>query len=759
MSKSDWADLDITKDELDRFSKAFKSTEFRKLFAEYCQEISDPVNRQQYEQELTQLEAERGIKVTFINPEPGYVIKTSVNGDRKAFINVAKCDKVRQPTSVRGHNEAGDRGLHWNIPYTQAPARCDVDHSGAVCPVYDVVFHPHTLHLASKNGQFRKLVTQTACEAVQQVHGVEVDTANLKFPKMSYKGMARPTIIRERNGQVLDLEPSPLDEIYPPLKEELQTATKKIQAKVKREEPAGKYATPKYHIVHRRDVELHEMTNELDAKINLTIPKELSVVVDLPLLKSTKDVTLDVTAKTVHLISEVPAKYKLKIDLPFDVDETCGKAKFDAATRKLEIILPVVRRKKLNVVDLCREDSGVESDHASHKEDSSSSGSGDEQAHLVDGCDDVFEAQEQPAKDINSNLVSQQQQPLFAVNYIVLIQFFFLIFPMQTSRTETPVNTFLDSSIAYNQPPFAYNRMKNTVALTLHVKNVAPESIILEHSATSMEIKFISIGAGHFPNHYAFYFGIPADAGTISDVRTEAWDNNVIIQLDIAGLKAINVYQAGLSKQDYQDFPCPFTEKGARVAKEPSPPMIEQHQPIVADAAIVEVVAATADEIQIDISGSPAASAVVSTAAKSKKHKKSKKKRSYSESHCEQLMADIVEEHAATQQAAKTASAANATVTCVHQKSRSVSESSNDDHHTGEPVLKGILKRRSSYNRSPSECSVDEAGNNNGKYSCSMDLGIGSFSSIPEERGGELSESVRKTVTFDKNLCRKLLFK
>lgn len=38
-------DLNLTKDELDRFSKAFKEEEFRKLFREYAEEINDPENR------------------------------------------------------------------------------------------------------------------------------------------------------------------------------------------------------------------------------------------------------------------------------------------------------------------------------------------------------------------------------------------------------------------------------------------------------------------------------------------------------------------------------------------------------------------------------------------------------------------------------------------------------------------------------------------------------------------------------------------
>lgn len=38
-------DLNLTKEELDKFSKAFKDEEFRKLFREYAEEINDPENR------------------------------------------------------------------------------------------------------------------------------------------------------------------------------------------------------------------------------------------------------------------------------------------------------------------------------------------------------------------------------------------------------------------------------------------------------------------------------------------------------------------------------------------------------------------------------------------------------------------------------------------------------------------------------------------------------------------------------------------
>lgn len=69
-------DFKLTEDELKRLSEAMKKEEFRKLLVDYAQEISDPANRELYEREIRALEAERGMDVTFIHPEPGYCIKT-----------------------------------------------------------------------------------------------------------------------------------------------------------------------------------------------------------------------------------------------------------------------------------------------------------------------------------------------------------------------------------------------------------------------------------------------------------------------------------------------------------------------------------------------------------------------------------------------------------------------------------------------------------------------------------------------------------
>lgn len=377
MSEVDWDQLDVTHDELNRFTDAFKSEEFRQLFADYCNEVNNPENRRIFEAELTQLEAERGIEVTFIHPEPGFVIKTTVDGKQKVFINVAKCDRVEAPSSERGQDvSTGESGLNWRIPYIQSKPKRDFDKSKTVCPVYDVIFHPDTLHLAKKNGVFKKLVIDTVCDAVQSTHNVQLDVVNLKYPKIGYKGGVRPTVIRKKVGESNETQTNSLiDSIYPP-----PPANESPVKNVKKSKSRGDvdYATPKYEIVHRRPVEMHELTHELDAKLNVTIPKELVVRIALPLLKSSKDVSLDVNTKSIYLCSEKPAKYKLKIQLPYEVVKADGKAQFDSEKRQLQITLPVVQEKRMTVADLCREDSGVDSDHHSPKEDNSSG-------------DDVFE--------------------------------------------------------------------------------------------------------------------------------------------------------------------------------------------------------------------------------------------------------------------------------------------------------------------------------------------------------------------------------
>lgn len=66
--------------EMNSLEQAMKDPQFRDLLAEYAKEISDPENRKRNEAEIKQMESEQGNDVKFINPEPGFVVKTALKG-------------------------------------------------------------------------------------------------------------------------------------------------------------------------------------------------------------------------------------------------------------------------------------------------------------------------------------------------------------------------------------------------------------------------------------------------------------------------------------------------------------------------------------------------------------------------------------------------------------------------------------------------------------------------------------------------------
>lgn len=199
---------------------------------------------------------------------------------------------------------------------------------------------------------------------------------------MQFKGIARPTVIRKlaKDPPPECNEPHPLENIYPakptasagiPKVLPMKTINcNKTTTTTTITKTSSDYCTPKYTIKHRHDVDLSEYTNELDAKLNRTKPRELVVDIELPLLNSSNECQLDVTENTVFLLSErAGAKYRLNINLPFNVNDKDGTAKFDTDTRRLTVVLPVVqatvekqREMHETLLHLSREDSGVESD-------------------------------------------------------------------------------------------------------------------------------------------------------------------------------------------------------------------------------------------------------------------------------------------------------------------------------------------------------------------------------------------------------------
>jgi dynein assembly factor 2 len=420
--------------------------------------------------------------------------------------------------------KSGSRGLNWSLPFTQAPPRDDADKNGNQCVVFDVVFHPDTYHLAENSAQFRKMLNNTALDADEDNFDVQLDRKNLKFPKMKYKGSPIPTVIRKKieNAPVESDAFSIPESVYPyrvPAEDtEKQTRNVKMSKRTIENELESTcstdtpYTTPKYIMKHRHPIELKDFTNDKDAKMDSTIPKELVVEVQLPLLNSSADMVLDVTQKSISLLSEKPAKYKLDLLLPYTVDEEAGTAKFDQSSRKLAITLGVKHRSDVHSSDAGRDDSGVESDVGVRTPESSSDES-DGNA-VVTALADI--AGNEAYRTMSSN-----------------------------------ENEFLNPDVHYLLPAFTCNVVESLVAFTLHVKNVEPESVeycFLSEDFRGVHVRFTSVGAGFFPIHYAFCLKFTCSVSICEgSFSAEAWDNNVILQMQLEFCDAnVAEYYAGL---------------------------------------------------------------------------------------------------------------------------------------------------------------------------------------------------------------------
>ncbi|KAK1793426.1 hypothetical protein P4O66_011809 [Electrophorus voltai] len=350
-------ELQLTTDEINRFSKALKDEKFREMLHEYAEEISNPENRKKYEEEITQLEQERGNNVQFIHPKPHHVLKTSIDGKEKCFINICSNELINKPTCNAGRSEDGRVGQQWSLPYSLSPGRPDRDVKGNKCMIYDVVFHPETLYIAVKNARFMKLVNSTATQGIEDAFKVKLDRMNVKVLKGQYKGVPHPAVIRKPLPRHPGKEKAAPDEFLSsfyhdksdivPNKNPIPlpiTPTQGGQGPVRHRSSLPEQPTkPNYTIKYRSVVDLQDYRCSRDSAPSPR-PKEIVITIDLPLLKSAGDADLNVSERNLVLQSQKPA-YRLELQLSYPVDGDKGDAKFNKAKKQLIITLPVLPTK------------------------------------------------------------------------------------------------------------------------------------------------------------------------------------------------------------------------------------------------------------------------------------------------------------------------------------------------------------------------------------------------------------------------------
>ncbi|XP_067310892.1 protein kintoun [Pseudorasbora parva] len=337
-------ELNLTRDEMNRFGEALKDETFRELLREYAAEIADPENRRRYEQEITQMEQERGVHAQFIHPEPHHVLKTrSARG--KTFINICSNPRIDEPSCEAALDRGGKSGHNWRLPFSLTPGRADRDAAGNSCVVYDVVFHPDALRMAEKSVRFMKLIHSTAVGGIQDSFHIQLD--QLKQLKMRYKGPVHPAVIRrpipghhQNQSAAEGMLPIPDPDEKP----------KEPKASPPEDPRPKQPIRPHFTLKYRSVVDLQDYRCSRDSGPGAR-PREIVIIIDMPLLGSAQEAELRVTGRSLvleaperSLVLETPEPlYRLELTLAYPVDEEKGHAKFNTARKQLTITLPVRR--------------------------------------------------------------------------------------------------------------------------------------------------------------------------------------------------------------------------------------------------------------------------------------------------------------------------------------------------------------------------------------------------------------------------------
>jgi hypothetical protein len=176
----------MSHDEVRRLHECWEKPEFKQMFQEYADEVSDPAHKAEQEQYLAQVEAEQRMErdategilhgrsvaevgveklgdcvpgqpagpegSQLIRPTKGFVIKTwkrhpgRADFDRdlgKVFINVCTHSEIDAPSAVDVTSPDGRRGQSWSLPHLVSPKmKEEKDKQDHVCTVLDIVFNP-----------------------------------------------------------------------------------------------------------------------------------------------------------------------------------------------------------------------------------------------------------------------------------------------------------------------------------------------------------------------------------------------------------------------------------------------------------------------------------------------------------------------------------------------------------------------------------------------------------------------------------------
>ena len=388
-------DFKMTKDEADRLRQALEKKEFREMLMEYAAELEDPKYKAEQDAYLRQVEGEGRAKevygedVELVVPKAGFCVETTVGKTKKdakrskggtvLYLNVVQSEAIKEAD----HPQSGQ---NWSVPYALNVLNVmDAESDKGPRQCVDFAVHPGTLKHCEKSSKVRDFMVELALDAVEERDKVVCSRSFEPVHEKKYVGLTdTPQVIttRRKKGEAPSGDGQSR---VPPVsakvrsdvnagsgtagsgkkgsdggsfkvpgfsfdrkkgssarEEELarRAARKAEEAAAERE---GREIAPEVELVHQGTTDVQDTwrDGELDHASASGRPKALVVRVKLPRCGGTiKGVDLDINERVVSL--HAPGKYKLDFELPYEVDDSKGQAKFDKSKDLLTITLPVV---------------------------------------------------------------------------------------------------------------------------------------------------------------------------------------------------------------------------------------------------------------------------------------------------------------------------------------------------------------------------------------------------------------------------------
>jgi len=183
----------MTKEEGERIAQCFKEPEFKQLFHEYLDEMSDPKNREEMDTYIRQLEGEGQVPEGMCIPSEGLVAKAWMNSatakdgkGSKVFINVTHTKEVEPASSKTGKDEkTGKKGTYWSIPFVISPQpKLVEDHSGEKVNSWDVCVNTETFETkVMRSKPFCDMLLSTAIGDIKTKFGLPLNDKDYKVLK------------------------------------------------------------------------------------------------------------------------------------------------------------------------------------------------------------------------------------------------------------------------------------------------------------------------------------------------------------------------------------------------------------------------------------------------------------------------------------------------------------------------------------------------------------------------------------------------